>query len=249
MGRARALSLQSESPRSWESPPQPAAGDAGAAAPRRGGDYVELDEQWESAIVFSGDGRSPGPEGDMGMSAPDFSMLVIAALASVAAGIAYAVLTRENPGFLAAKVLSSLSAIGFGSLGVIWGSTTSAYPLGWRIAAASLLGAIAAGSLAWVFADINSQFKRPTPPTPGSTPQAQRADAAPTVIPEPRPIPDTSPHQNHPRTVQTQDKLPPTPTTDDSVHVGKDNFGNACSGQAHCEQGSPPVPPGSLPHF
>lgn len=118
------------------------------------------------------------------MSPPDFSMLVIAALASVAAGLAYAMLTREKPGIVAAKVLSSLSAIGFGSLGVIWGVTSSAYPLGLRVVAASVLGAIVAGALTWIFADINGQSKALSPTPPGPPKQAAEP-SQPIAVPVP----------------------------------------------------------------
>jgi hypothetical protein len=93
------------------------------------------------------------------MLAPDFAMLVIAALSSVAAGLAYAVLAREKPGFLAAKILAWTAATGFGSLGVIWGSTNMTYALGWRVLAAALIAAIVAGTLTWVIADIVSQTR------------------------------------------------------------------------------------------
>jgi hypothetical protein len=54
------------------------------------------------------------------MGGPEFAIAVIGALASVAAAFVYAVLSREKPSLFAAKVLSWVSAIGFGSLGVIW---------------------------------------------------------------------------------------------------------------------------------
>jgi hypothetical protein len=96
------------------------------------------------------------------MSAPDFTMLVIAALASVAAGWAYAMLARNEPGLLAAKGLAWSSALGFGSLGVIWGSTNSTYPLGLRVVAAATLAAVVAAALVWVINDINGQTKKPS---------------------------------------------------------------------------------------
>jgi hypothetical protein len=97
----------------------------------------------------------------MVMPAPDFAMLVLAALASVAAGFAYSMLLRANPRFRAAKVLSWVSALGFWSVGVIWGATASVYPLGWRMAAAGAAGAVVSAALVWVIADINSQSKPP----------------------------------------------------------------------------------------
>ena len=98
----------------------------------------------------------------MVMSAPDFTILVIAALASVAAALAYAMLARGKPGFLAAKALAWSSALGFGSLGVIWGSTNSTYPLGLRMAAAAVLAAIVVAALVWVINDINGQVQKPS---------------------------------------------------------------------------------------
>jgi hypothetical protein len=99
------------------------------------------------------------------LCAPEFAIAVIGALASVAAALAYAVLSRDKPSFLAAKVLSWVSAIGFGSLGVIWGSTNSTYVLGWRVAASALLGAVVAATLTWVLADIGGQSKRTVEPS------------------------------------------------------------------------------------
>jgi Leucine-rich repeat (LRR) protein len=99
------------------------------------------------------------------MGAPEFAIAIIAALASVAAALAYAVLSREKPSFFAAKVLSWASAIGFGSLGVIWGSTNSTVTLGWRVAAAASLGAVVAAALTWVLADISGQPKRTVEPS------------------------------------------------------------------------------------
>ena len=93
------------------------------------------------------------------MDAPDFACLASVAIASVAAGLAYAMIARPDPKVLAAKVLAWVAALGFGSLGVIWGVTNNNYSLGMRVAAAAILAAVAAGALVWVLSDIHEQEK------------------------------------------------------------------------------------------
>jgi Leucine-rich repeat (LRR) protein len=117
------------------------------------------------------------------MSASDFAMLVIVGLSSVAAGLVYAVLARQRPAFLAAKILSWTAAIGFGSLGVIWGSTNATYPLGWRVLAGALIAAIVAGALTWAIADINGQNKGSIDSGTGSAAVARLAELGWTVKP------------------------------------------------------------------
>ena len=51
----------------------------------------------------------------MGMPAPDFSMLVIAALASVAAGLAYAVIEEKGRVFLPPKYYLPCRLLGLGA--------------------------------------------------------------------------------------------------------------------------------------
>jgi hypothetical protein len=93
------------------------------------------------------------------MSATDFAMFVVAAIASIAAGLAYAVLTRDEPGFVAAKIFAWVAAVGFGSLGTIWGSSNMTYSLSIRMVAAFVVAGIAAATLTWIIADINGQNK------------------------------------------------------------------------------------------
>jgi hypothetical protein len=99
------------------------------------------------------------------MGAPEFAMTVIGGLASVAAGLVYTMISRENAQIPAAKACAWLSAIGFGSLGVIWGSTNANYSLGLRVAAAASVAAVVAGALTWIIADINGQSKGPVAPS------------------------------------------------------------------------------------
>jgi hypothetical protein len=84
------------------------------------------------------------------------------------------------PNFRAARVLFWISAVGFGSLGVVWAASGNTLPVG-RIAVAAIIGAVAAASLAWVLWELqirekggSSQPVIATPPslqTPMPTPQ------------------------------------------------------------------------------
>lgn len=167
------------------------------------------------------------------MSAPEFAMLVIAALASVAAGLVYAMLARDKPGFVAAKVLSWASALGFGSLGVIWGATNITYPLGWRVVAGAALGAIVCGALVWALADISGQSKPPLPQGSHHIPRAHTAGAdqdTPAVVLVPRPEqPHRSAHMTDAHRPHTS-----TPAAERPV-VSGDCSGNTVSGTGNSQ--------------
>lgn len=88
----------------------------------------------------------------MEMPTPDFILLVIATAAAICAGWGYAML-GPPPNFRAARVLFWVSAVGFGSLGIVWAANGDTLPVG-RIITAAIIGAVAAASLAWVLWEL-----------------------------------------------------------------------------------------------
>jgi len=100
------------------------------------------------------------------MSITDFALLVIVAIASVCAGLAYNMTAREKPHLRAARRLLWGAGIGFWSLGVIWAATNHHYPLALRIFIAVLIGAVSVGGLAWLLSDMHQAFAAPPPAPP-----------------------------------------------------------------------------------
>jgi len=86
------------------------------------------------------------------MHLPEFVLLVIATLATLAAGLA---VLASN--FRVARILFWIAALSFGSLGVLWSATSQGYALPTQLAVSAIIGAVAAAGLTWVLWEIKGK--------------------------------------------------------------------------------------------
>lgn len=86
------------------------------------------------------------------MHLPDFSLLVISAVAAIAAGLA--VLTSN---YRVTRVLFWIAAIAFGSLGVVWSATSEGHSLATQMIVSAIVGALAASGLAWAIWEVRTK--------------------------------------------------------------------------------------------
>ncbi len=88
------------------------------------------------------------------MHLSDFVLLVIGTLAAIAAGLA---LVASN--YHAARILTWIAALTFGSMGVVWSATSESYPLSTQMIVSAVVGAIAAAGLTWALSEILGKEK------------------------------------------------------------------------------------------
>ena len=86
------------------------------------------------------------------MHLSDFVLLVVGTLAAIAAGLA---VVASN--YSVARVLSWISALSFGSVGVVWSATSEGYSLPTQLFVSAIIGAVAAAGLTWALWEIRGK--------------------------------------------------------------------------------------------
>jgi hypothetical protein len=95
------------------------------------------------------------------MHLPEFALLVIAAITAISAGFA---VVASN--FRAARALFWISAVSFGSLGIVWSLQSQSYSLGTQMLVSALCAGIAAAGLVWGLNEIKNRIHAEEPPPP-----------------------------------------------------------------------------------
>jgi len=90
------------------------------------------------------------------MHLPEFILLAIATMAAIAAGLGAGMLALGRPNLGVVRVLFWIAAIAFGSLGIVW-SSTSTQPLGVQMLVSGIIGALAAAGLTWGLWEVRAQ--------------------------------------------------------------------------------------------
>src|SRR5580704_12260267 len=98
------------------------------------------------------------------MHLSEFSLLATATVAAIAAGWGAAMLAFPQPKYGIVKSLFWIGALTFGSLGIVW-SSTSEQPLWVQMLVSGIIGGVAAAALAWGLWEIRSQQQKKPPPS------------------------------------------------------------------------------------
>jgi hypothetical protein len=95
------------------------------------------------------------------MSTPDFTILVLTVIASIAAAAGGIVITFKTPRYAAARAAFCIAALCFFLAGVIWGATAEHSSMFARYASAGITAAISAVGLVWILTHLQGERETP----------------------------------------------------------------------------------------